>query len=114
VMLVAVLITSTIIIFVLLHLAPGNPATLLNGGHPPSPATLKYFNRLYGLDRPLPIQYLIWLRHLLEGNLGQSVATRTSVSSVITPRIGLTLFLTIYAVAIMVVIGVPLGIVSAV
>ena len=114
VMLIAVLITSTIIIFILLHLAPGNPATLLNGGHPPSPATLKYFNRLYGLDRPLPIQYLIWLRHLVEGNLGQSVATRTSVSSVILPRIGLTLFLTIYAVAIMVVIGVPLGVLSAV
>jgi peptide/nickel transport system permease protein len=110
----AVLIASTIIIFFLLHLAPGNPATLLNGGHPPSPATLKYFNQLYGFDRPLPVQYLIWLRHVLEGNLGTSVATRTSVASVIVPRIGLTLFLTIYAVAIMVVIGVPLGIVSAV
>ena len=41
----AVLIASTIIIFILLHLAPGNPATLLNGGHPPSPATVKYFNQ---------------------------------------------------------------------
>jgi peptide/nickel transport system permease protein len=110
----AVLIASTILIFFLLHLAPGNPATLLNGGHPPSPATLKYFNRLYGFNRPLPVQYLIWLRHLVTGNLGTSVATRTSVASVIAPRIGLTLFLTIYAVAIMVVVGVPLGIVSAV
>ena len=111
---IAVLIASTIIIFFLLHLAPGDPATLLNGGHPPSPATLKYFNRLYGFDRPLPEQYLIWLRHVVQGNLGTSVATRTSVASVLLPRIGLTLFLTIYAVAIMVVIGVPLGIVSAV
>lgn len=111
---IAVLIASTIIIFFLLHLAPGNPATLLNGGHPPSPATLKYFNRLYGFDRPLPMQYLIWLRHVIEGNLGTSVATRTSVSSVLLPRIGLTLFLTVYAVAIMVMVGVPLGIVSAV
>ncbi len=110
----AVLIASTIIIFILLHLAPGNPATLLNGGHPPSPATVKYFNRLYGFNRPLPIQYLIWLRHLVEGNLGESIATRTSVSSVLIPRIGLTVFLTVYAVAIMVIIGVPLGIVSAV
>jgi peptide/nickel transport system permease protein len=111
---VAVLIASTLIIFFLLHLAPGNPATLLNGGHPPSPATLKYFNSLYGFNRPLPVQYLIWLHHLIEGNLGVSVATRTSVASVIAPRIGLTLFLTVFAVAIMVVIGVPLGIVSAV
>ena len=81
----AVLIASTIIIFILLHLAPGNPATLLNGGHPPSPATIKYFNQLYGFNRPLPIQYLIWLHHVLEGNLGESIATRTSVSSVIIP-----------------------------
>ena len=108
----AVLIASTIIIFILLHLAPGNPATLLNGGHPPTPSTIKYFNSLYGFNRPLPVQYLIWLRHLFEGNLGESVATRTSVSSVIIPRIGLTLFLTVYAVAIMVVIGVPLGIIE--
>ncbi|MGD0054097.1 MAG: ABC transporter permease [Acidimicrobiales bacterium] len=111
---VAVLIASTIIIFVLLHLAPGNPATLMNGGHPPSPATLRYFNKLYGFNRPLPVQYLIWLHNVLRGDLGTSVATRTSVASVIAPRIGLTLFLTIYAVAIMVVIGVPLGIISAV
>lgn len=111
---IVVLVASTIIIFFLLHLAPGDPATLLNGGHPPSPATLKYFNRLYGFDRPLPVQYLIWLRHVLEGNLGTSVATRSSVTSVLLPRIGLTLFLTIYAVAIMVVIGIPLGIMSAV
>ncbi len=110
----ATLIASTIIIFLLLHLAPGNPATLLNGGHPPSPATIKYFNLLYGFNRPLPIQYWVWLRHLLEGNLGESAADRVSVLSVIAPRIGLTLFLTIYAVAIMVIIGVPLGIVSAV
>jgi peptide/nickel transport system permease protein len=110
----ATLIASTIIIFLLLHLAPGNPATLLNGGHPPSPATIKYFNRLYGFNQPLPIQYWVWLHHLLEGNLGESAADRVSVLSVIAPRMGLTLFLTIYAVAIMVVIGVPLGIVSAV
>ena len=111
---VAVLIAAMAIIFLLLHLAPGNPATLLNGGHPPSPATIRYFNRLYGFDRPLPVQFWLWLTHVFEGNLGQSVAARVSVASVIIPRIGLTLFLTIYAVAIMVVIGVPLGIVSAV
>ena len=84
----ATLIASTIIIFLLLHLAPGNPATLLNGGHPPSPATIKYFNRLYGFNRPLPIQYWVWLHHLLEGNLGESAADRVSVLSVIAPRIG--------------------------
>lgn len=111
---VAVLIASTIIIFLLLHLAPGNPAVLMNGGHPPSPATLRYFDKLYGFNRPLPVQYWIWIRHVLEGNLGTSTAERVSVVSVLAPRIGLTLFLTTYAILIMVIVGVPLGVLSAV
>lgn len=113
-MLVVVLLASTVVVFLLLHLAPGNPAVLLNGGHPPTPATLKYFDRLYGLNRPLPVQYLIWLRHLLSGNLGVSAVSRTSVISVIGPRIGLTLMLTAYALVVMVVIGIPLGIFSGI
>ena len=112
--LVAVLVASTIIMFLLLHLAPGNPAVLMNGGHPPSPATIRYFDQLYGFNQPLPAQYWIWAHHLVEGNLGQSAAYRVSVVSVIGPRISLTLLLTAYAVAIMVLIGVPLGIFSAV
>lgn len=112
--LVVVLVASTIIMFVLLHLAPGNPAVLMNGGHPPSPATIRYFDKLYGFNRSLPVQYWIWVHHLLQGNLGVSTAYRVSVVSVIGPRISLTLLLTVYAVAIMVLIGVPLGIFSAV
>jgi len=111
---VAVLIASTIIVFMLLHIAPGNPATLLNGGHPPSAETIRYLDARYGLNRPLPVQYILWIYHIVTGNLGQSIASHSSVSSVLAPRIGLTIFLTIYAVVIMVVFGVPLGIVSAV
>ena len=113
-MLLVVLFASTIVVFLLLHMAPGNPAVILNGGHPPSRATLKYFDKLYGLNRPLPVQYLVWLEHLLEGNLGESAVSRTSVVSVLAPRVSLTLFLTGYAIVIMVLVGVPLGVLSGV
>jgi len=111
---IVVLLASTVIVFVLLHLAPGSPATLLNGGHPPSAASIQYFNARYGLNRALPIQYGLWLSHLLAGDFGQSIAAHSSVASVLAPRISLTLLLTAYAVVIMVVFGVTTGIFSAV
>ena len=111
---VGVLFTSTVIVFVLLHVGPGSPATLLNGGHPPNAVTIHYFNARYGLNRSLPVQYWIWLRHLLQGDFGQSIAAHSSVASVLGPRISVTLLLTAYAVVIMVVLGVTTGIVSGV
>ncbi len=110
----AVLLASTVIVFLLLHVAPGNPATLLNGGHPPNAAGIAYFNARYGLNRALPVQYWIWLSHLVRGDFGQSIAAHSSVTSVLAPRIGLTLLLTAYAVAIMVVFGLITGILSGV
>jgi peptide/nickel transport system permease protein len=109
-----VLLTSTVIVFFLLHLGPGSPATLLNGGHPPNAATIRYFDSRYGLNRSLPVQYGIWLSHLLHGNFGQSIAAHASVGSVLSPRISLTLLLTAYAVVIMVVLGVATGILSGI
>ena len=111
---IGVLITSTIIVFFLLHVGPGSPATLLNGGHPPSAATIVDLNARYGLNKPLPVQYLIWLGHLLQGNFGQSIAAHSSVTSVLSPRISLTLLLTAYAVVIMVILGVTTGVLSGV
>jgi peptide/nickel transport system permease protein len=111
---VVVLLASTVIVFALLHLAPGNPATLLNGGHPPSASSIRYFDARYGLNRALPVQYGLWLWHLLGGNFGESIAAHSSVASVLAPRISLTLLLTAYAAVIMIVFGVTTGILSAV
>ena len=111
---VGVLLASTVIVFFLLHVGPGNPATLLNGGHAPNASTLKYFNARYGLNHSLPDQYLIWLGHLLHGDFGESIAAHSSVTSVLAPRIGVTLLLTGYAVLLMVVFGVAIGVLSGV
>ncbi len=111
---VGVLLASTVIVFFLLHVGPGNPATLLNGGHAPNAATIKYFNARYGLNHSLPDQYVIWLGHLLHGDFGESIAAHSSVASVLAPRITLTLLLTAYAVVLMVIFGVALGVLSGV
>jgi peptide/nickel transport system permease protein len=111
---VGVLLASTVIVFFLLHVGPGDPATLLNGGHAPNAATIKYFDARYGLNHPLPVQYGIWLWHLVHGDFGLSIAAHSSVTSVLGPRISLTLLLTAYAVVLMVVFGVLIGVLSGV
>jgi peptide/nickel transport system permease protein len=111
---VGLLVASTLVVFFLLHIAPGNPATLLNGGHPPSAATIRYLDAKYALNRPLPIQYLLWISHILRGNLGESIAARTSVVSVLAPRLAVTAFLTAYAAVIMLVFGIGTGLLSGV
>ena len=73
---IGLLITSTLVVFLLLHIAPGNPAVLLNGGHPPNAATIKSLDAKYALNRPLTTQYFLWISHLLRGNLGESIAAR--------------------------------------
>ena len=111
---IGLLITSTLVVFLLLHIAPGNPAVLLNGGHPPNAATIKSLDAKYALNRPLTTQYFLWISHLLRGNLGESIAARASVVSVLAPRFSVTLFLTAYAALIMVVFGIGIGLISAV
>jgi peptide/nickel transport system permease protein len=112
--LLAVLLASTVLVFVLLHLAPGDPATTLLGGRPATPGALHSLTERYGLDRPLYVQYGKWLGNLAHGDLGESVIGRDSVAHVVAPRMGTTLLLTVYAMAIMLVLGLLIGILSAV
>ena len=111
---VLVLLASSVVVFGLLHLAPGGPAKLLLAGRPVTQQTIDALNHRYGLDRPLPVQYFTWLNHLVHGDLGESIRERTSVAAAIGPRIMTTLELTGFAALLMLVFGVSLGIVSAV
>lgn len=111
---VVVLLISTVIVFGMLHLAPGNPAIVLLGGRAPTPAAIKNLTNEYGLNKPLPVQYVIWLNHVVHGNLGESVAARDTVAHVVLPRLGTTLRLTVFAMLLMLLIGIPIGIASAV
>ena len=66
-----------------------------------------------GLDQPVYVQYLIWLKNVLSGNLGTSYRTMRPVAGMVAERIGPTLMLTVTALIIALVIAIPLGIISA-
>lgn len=91
---VPLLLGVTFIIFVILHLAPGDPISMLiNPESAQSPEQLAALRRDLGLDKPLPIQYVAWLNQLLHGNLGYRTRTFEPVATAIGERLGPTLLL---------------------
>jgi peptide/nickel transport system permease protein len=110
---IPVLIGASIAVFMLVHLIPGGPEVALLGerGSPENVAALRA--RL-GLDRPLPEQYLIYVGNILRGDLGRSVAGNIPIADELRQRFPATAELSIFALVLAVLIGVPLGVISAV
>ncbi|MCF3931975.1 ABC transporter permease [Acuticoccus sp. M5D2P5] len=95
----------SVICFLLVHIAPGDPLTAVM----PIDATAEQqaeMMAIYGFDRPLPVQYAIWLGKALMGDLGTSIATGREVSAEVSRAVGNTLILAVFASMI----GFPLGI----
>lgn len=109
---VTVLVAS-IVIFSMLVLVPGDPAAVLAGSSSPNPETLAAIRAQFRLDDPFLVRYAAWLGDLLAGDLGRSFVYRADVASLIVPRIGTSLFLVTYAAIIILVVGIGLGILSA-
>lgn len=109
-----VLVASSVVIFAFLHLAPGDPALLLLAGRPTTEQAVEAIREKYALDRPLPVQYATWIGDIAKGDLGDSIRGHDSVVHVVVPRLGTTLALTAYAALLMLLLGIPLGILSAV
>ncbi len=104
----------SLIIFTLIHLAPGDPTMAMGGPHPLSEATRQRIRIEYGLDQPIPVQYLIWLNKLLHGDLGYSYLNNVPVVDMIGSRIPLTLELALLAEFFSIVLAVVLGVIAAV
>jgi peptide/nickel transport system permease protein len=102
----------TIIAFVMIRLAPGDPSAVMLGSDA-SPKAVAEFRAAYGLDRPLPVQYLAWLGHVVRGDLGMSIYLGRPVTTAILERLPISLTLTLSAFAIAVVLGVSLGLIAA-
>jgi peptide/nickel transport system permease protein len=109
---VPVLVCVSIVAFVLLRLAPGDPAQL-QAGLNASPETIEALRHEMALDQPLPIQYLAWAGRVVHGDLGVSYSTRQPVTALIGQRLPITAQIALSALVLIVVVGVPLGIVSA-
>ena len=110
--LVLTLLVASFLIFGALYLAPGDPATLIAGGHA-TPAVLEQIRLQNHLNDPIWTRYWDWLTGILHGDLGQSFVYRESVSTLLAPRIGNTVFLVVYASILILGIGVTLGLSSA-
>ena len=102
----------SIVIFLLIQLAPGDAATSLLGPQA-SEAAKQDLRHTLGLDRPVPVQYLAWLLRTLSGNLGTSVATQLPVVSLVGPRFLNTLILTCGSLLLAIVIGYAVGLFAA-
>jgi peptide/nickel transport system permease protein len=109
---VPVLVCVSMVAFVLLRLAPGDPAQL-QAGLEASPEVVAAVRHELALDQPLPVQYLTWAGRVVHGDLGVSYSTRQPVTLLIGQRLPVTAQISITALILIVVIGVPLGILSA-
>jgi peptide/nickel transport system permease protein len=109
---VIVLFGVSLIVFLLLHVLPGGPARASLGLRA-NPASVRAFDAKYGLNQPLPIQYVVWISQVLRGNLGFSYKLNQSVDSLRVENIPRTLVLTGSATVIALGIAVPLGIFQA-
>src|SRR5262249_29283485 len=109
---VPVALLVTVLIFLLIKLLPGDPATAILGERA-SDAAVRALKEQWGLNRPLPVQYAVYMRNLATGNLGRSLRYRSPVIALLPRRIGLTLFLVLYSTILSLVIAVPLAIVAA-
>ena len=102
----------SILVFVVMHAIPGDPAQIMLGTEA-DPATLSALRAQLGLDRPLYVQYGAWVRGILTGQLGQSLRYHVPISSLISSRLAVTVPLAFLAMLIAVVIGLPTGLYAA-
>ncbi len=110
---VPVLFLVSLIIFLIVHLTPGDPALLMLGEEA-TPDKLATLRHQLALDQPVPVQYGIWLSNVLRGDLGRSVRTQQPVVEAISQRLPPTVELAILAMLISLCIAFPAGVISAV
>jgi peptide/nickel transport system permease protein len=109
---VPVLIAVSVLTFVISHIVPGDPARLAAGPQA-SPEQIQQLSQEYGLDKPLPEQYLAYMFKVLKADLGRSMVTRHTVISDLARYFPATLELVVVSMVLAVVIGVILGVASA-
>jgi peptide/nickel transport system permease protein len=103
-----ILFGVSLFVFALVHLMPGSPIDVLVGNDATA-ATVAEIKRMYGLDRPLGVQYGLWLGEVLGGNLGLSIYTGRSITRELLAAVGATLQITLLAAVVGFSLGILLG-----
>jgi peptide/nickel transport system permease protein len=109
---VPVVVLATAIVFGLLQLVPGDQAVTLAGENA-SVERIAEIRRIYGFDKPLVAQYGGWLARVATGDLSNSLFTRQPVAQIVAQKLPNTLLIVVFALAIAVALGVPLGLLAA-
>ena len=105
---------TTILVTLLIHAVPGDPVQIMYAqSQGTTPEQIEEVRRSLGLDRPIPVQYVMYMERLLQGELGATIRGGQPVLEVILQRLPNTLLLAIAAMFIAIVIGVPIGFLAA-
>ena len=110
---ISTLFVVSILVFILQHLLPGDPALAL-AGEESDPVAVEALRKKLGLDQPLLVQYLSWIGNVLQGDMGVSVRNQIPVLELITTKLPVTLQLAFWSMLVGLVIGIPAGVISAV
>ena len=110
---VLVVLSVSMVIFGIMQMMPGNPIDLMVGPRV-TPDQIAEMKARWGLDKPIPVQYLYWLWNVLHGDFGVSITTKQQVSYLIMQRLPFTLMLTGAAILVEYLCAVPMGLLAAV
>src|ERR671910_545363 len=113
VLLVPVLIVVGVVVFGLVHLTPGDPAAVILGDRA-TPEDIARLREQLGLNDPLPVQFVRWFSNVLRLDFGESIFLGEPVTQALLNRVQPTVLLTLYALSIQVLIGIPAGVFAAV
>src|SRR2546425_705892 len=102
----------TIMVFLMMHFIPGDPVLLLLGNNY-TEATAAAIRQHYGLDRPLYVQYMLWLGHLVTGDWGSSIIANRPIFTDLVRRLPVTIELIILAMSFALLIAIPAGVIAA-
>lgn len=112
---IPVIFGLTIVMFLLIHLAPGDPVEAFISPGSASPQFIEQARKNYGLDKPLPVQYVVYMSHIARGDFGTAYTFNgKAVLTLIKEKAWATIVLQVVSIVIAILIAIPLGIISAV
>lgn len=110
--LIPTLIFVSIIIFGLQQLLPGDPAIAM-AGEERDPQAIAEVRAKYNLDKPIPVQYWLWISGVLQGDFGESIRIQMPVAQLLVEKLPVTIELAVLAMFVALAIGLPMGVISA-
>jgi peptide/nickel transport system permease protein len=111
-LLIPILVGVSILVFAWIHALPGSPAEALLGEHA-TPQAIVRVRHMYGLDKPIPVQYWNYVKTLAHGDLGTSITTQRTITFELGHRFPATIELAFSAMVFSVLLGIPLGFIAA-